>query len=79
MIIVYSFIGCFFALIIYDFVKRLFEKQAKNETKELQRTVPKNIGKFRDPMGEYEKYKDETNLYKTYVPTKNVRRGGKDE
>lgn len=71
MEIVYSFIGCFFALLIHD----LFTKKHKqNNTPVVKREIPKNIGRFSDPLGEYEQYKDKNRLYKSYVPQKNTRR-----
>ena len=69
--ILYSFIGCLFALIINNFIK--VQKKDIQVTK--GREIPKNIGKFADPLGEYEPYKDKNKLYKSYVPTKNMRRG----
>ena len=73
--IVYSFIGCFFALIIHDVIKK-----PKNKVKDssLKREIPKNIGRFADPLGEYEQYKDKSGLYKTYIPSKQMRRGEKN-
>lgn len=76
----YSFIGCFFALLIYELFEKLINKKPKQVlTEEKRRQVPKNIGRFADPLGEYEQYKDTNNLYKSYVPKKNVRRGGIDD
>lgn len=72
--ILYSFIGCFFALRL----QKLITNTAKDKAIQ-KRIVPKNIGRFADPLGDYEPYKDENNLYKSYIPTKNIRRGDKDE
>lgn len=75
MEIVYSFLGCFFALIVNDFIEQLFNKKNKqNDTPVVKREIPKNIGRFADPLGEYEQYKDKNRLYKSYVPQKNTRR-----
>ena len=71
--IVYSFIGCFFALIIYDAIKKTKKNKVKDSL--LKREIPKNIGRFADPLGEYEQYKDKNGLYKTYIPSKQMRRG----
>lgn len=76
MEIIYSFIGCFFALIIKDIAEQLFKKKSKqNAPVVMKREIPKNIGRFADPLGEYEQYKDNNKLYKSYVPQKNIRRG----
>lgn len=75
MEIIYSFIGCFFALIVNDFIEQLFNKKNKQkDTPVVKREIPKNIGRFADPLGEYEQYKDKNRLYKSYVPQKNTRR-----
>lgn len=75
MEIIYSFIGCFFALIVNDFIEQLFKRKNKqNDTPVVKREIPKNIGRFADPLGEYEQYKDDNRLYKSYVPKKNTRR-----
>lgn len=75
MEIIYSFIGCFFALIVNDFIEQLFKRKTKqNDTPVVKREIPKNIGRFADPLGEYEQYKDDNKLYKSYVPKKNTRR-----
>lgn len=75
MEIVYSFIGCFLALILNDFIEDLFGKKNKqNSEPVVKREIPKNIGRFSDPLGEYEQYKDKNRLYKSYVPERNTRR-----
>ena len=75
MEIIYSFIGCFFALIVNDFIEQLFKRKNKqNDTPVVKREIPKNIGRFADPLGDYEQYKDKNRLYKSYVPQKNTRR-----
>ena len=76
MEIIYSFIGCFFALVIYDLVKLITNKKKKQTSiQSNKREIPKNIGRFADTLGEYEYYKDDNNLYKSYVPKKSQRRG----
>ena len=76
MEIIYSFIGCFFALVIYDLVKLITNKKKKQTSiQSNKREIPKNIGRFADPLGEYEYYKGDNNLYKSYVPKKIQRRG----
>ena len=70
--IVYSFIGCFFALIIHDVI-RIPKNKIKDNTQ--KREIPKNIGRFADPLGEYEQYKEQNGLYKTYIPDIQKRRG----
>jgi hypothetical protein len=74
MEIIYSFIGCFFALIVNEIIEDLFKKNKQKNTPVIKREIPKNIGRFADPLGEYEQYKDDNNLYKSYVPKKNTRR-----
>lgn len=74
MEIVYSFIGCFFALIVNDFIDSFKKRNKQNDTPAIKREIPKNIGRFSDPLGEYEQYKDKNRLYKSYVPQKNTRR-----
>lgn len=75
MEIIYSFIGCFFALIVNDFIEQLFKRKNKqNDMPVVKREIPKNIGRFADPLGDYEQYKDDNRLYKSYVPKKNTRR-----
>ena len=74
MEIIYSFIGCFFALIIHDFIDLLKKRNKQKDTPVIKREIPKNIGRFSDPLGEYEQYKDKNRLYKSYVPQKNTRR-----
>lgn len=77
--ILHSFIGCFFALIIYKLLMNLIKRKPKQmDSQQIKREVPKNIGRFADPLGEYEKYKDDNMLYKSYVPKKSTRRGGID-
>lgn len=74
--IVYSFIGCFFALLIHDVIVKV-NKPKQAEPRVFKRETPKNIGRFSDPLGNYEPYKDDkTHLYKSYVPKKVNRRGG---
>ncbi len=75
MEIIYSFLGCFLALIVNEFIEDLFGKKNKqNNTSGVKREIPKNIGRFTDPLGDYEQYKDDNRLYKSYVPKKNTRR-----
>lgn len=74
MEIIYSFLGCFFALIVNEIIEDLFKKNKQKKTPVIKREIPKNIGRFADPLGEYEQYKDDNNLYKSYVPKKNTRR-----
>lgn len=74
MEIIYSFIGCFFALIVNDFIDSFKKRNKQNDTPVVKREIPKNIGRFADPLGEYEQYKDDNKLYKSYVPKKNTRR-----
>lgn len=74
MEIIYSFIGCFFALIVNEIIEDLFKKNKQKNTPVIKREIPKNIGRFADPLGEYEQYKDDNKLYKSYVPKKNTRR-----
>lgn len=65
-----SLLGCFFALLIC----RVLENWArpKNEptkgNEPITREAPKNIGRFKDPLAGYEKYKKEDGLYR---PIKN--------
>lgn len=74
--IVYSFIGCFFALLINNLIVKA-NKPKQVERKTLNREPQKNVGRFADPLGEYEAYKDDvSHLYKSYVPKKENRRGG---
>lgn len=70
--IVYSFLGCFFALLINELIK----KKSKNamQTKTNRRETAINVKSFADPLVNYKRYKDEDNLYKTYVPKKSERR-----
>lgn len=70
--IVYSFVGCFFAL----FINELINKKTRNTTqsKTNRRETAINVKNFADPLVDYKRYKDEDNLYKTYVPKKNERR-----
>lgn len=70
--IVYSFIGYFLALIIHDVIRIPKNKIKDNSPK---REIPKNIGRFADPLGEYEQYKEQNGLYKTYIPDIQKRRG----
>lgn len=64
--ILYSFIGCFFALYIHDLHKKYTITQQETLNKTVKREAPENIGKFADPLGGYEKYKDkDTQLYRT--------------
>ena len=76
-----SYLGCMVALLTHDIMLKVSEPK-KEPQKESHRVVykretPKNIGRFADPLGEYEAYKDEkTHLYKTYVPKRVNRRGG---
>ena len=45
MEIVYSFIGCFFALIVNDFIEQLFNRKNKqNNEPVIKREIPKTIG-----------------------------------
>lgn len=58
-------------------ILHLKRKTNVQEKKVLRREVPKNIGRFADPIGNYEPYKDDvSHLYKSYVPKKTNRRGG---
>ena len=74
MEIAYSFLGCFFALKVNEIIEELFKKNKQNNKPVIKREIPKNIARFADPLGEYEQYKDDNNLYKSYVPKKNTRR-----
>lgn len=67
------FAGCLLAIVVRD----LFKPKPKQVEKQvIRRVVPVNYGKFADPIGEYEQFKDErTNLYTSYVPKKKSRRG----
>lgn len=50
-------------------ILHLAKKPNVQEKKVLRREVPKNIGRFSDPIGNYEPYKDDiSHLYKSYVP-----------
>lgn len=65
-----SLLGCFFALLIHDLGKLWI--RPKNESTKgnepITREAPKNIGRFKDPLAGYEKYKKEDGLYR---PIKN--------
>lgn len=62
--ILYSFIGCFFALYLHDLYKKNTTQEPIN--KAVKREIPENIGKFDDPLGGYEKYKDkDSKLYRS--------------
>ena len=77
MEILYSFIGCLLAILLHDLIG-LIPNRVKQveEMSPKKRQIPTNIGRFSDPLGEYEHYKDDkTHLYKTYVPEKSSRRG----
>lgn len=69
--VLYSFIGCFFSLFLYNVIFKRKTSQIKN--RRISREIPPNYGKFADPLGEYENYKDKNNLYKTYVLIKKKR------
>lgn len=69
--IVYSFIGCFFALLINEFIKK---KTNTVQPKMNRREIPNSIRSFSDPLMDYKRYKDEDNLFKTYVPKREERR-----
>ena len=60
-----SLLGCFFALIVHDiinnWVKPVQPEQKANRP--VIREAPKNIGRFRDPLEGYDKYK-ENGLYR---------------
>lgn len=71
--IVYSFIGCFFALVLNELIKKKLNKNKKQEIKEVKE-MPTNIKAFADPLMDYKQYKEDNNLYKTYVPKRNERR-----
>lgn len=51
----------------------------KEEPEIKAREIPKNIGRFSDPLGSYEKYRDEeTGLYRSKSNRKVVNRSGED-
>lgn len=78
MEILYSFLGTMLAILIHDLFT-ITKKPKQVEQKVYKREVPKNIGRFADPLGEYDRYKDKvTNLYTSYVPKK-TKRGEIDE
>lgn len=61
-------------------ILHLKKKTNVQEKKVLRREVPKNIGRFSDPIGNYEPYKDDiSHLYKSYIPKKTNRRGDINE
>lgn len=61
-------------------ILHLKRKTNMQEKKVLRREVPKNIGRFSDPIGNYEPYKDDiSHLYKSYIPKKTNRRGDINE
>lgn len=54
-------------------------KPHKDEPEVKVREIPKNIGRFSDPLGSYEKYRDEeTGLYRSKSNRKVVNRSGED-
>lgn len=60
-----SLLGCFFALLIHDLMKN-WVRPTNEPTKgnePIIREAPKNIGRFKDPLASYEKYK-ENGLYR---------------
>lgn len=61
-------------------ILHLKKKTNVQEKKVFRREVPKNIGRFSDPIGNYEPYKDDiSHLYKSYIPKKTNRRGDINE
>lgn len=51
----------------------------KEEPEIKVREIPENIGRFSDPLGCYDKYKDEdTGLYRSKTKRKVVNRSGED-
>ena len=70
--------GTVLGVFIHDFITlRVKPKQA--EVKAIRREVPENYGKFADPIGEYEQFKDvKTNLYTSYVPKRRKRRSDEE-
>ena len=66
-------------ILIVD-ILHLAKKPNVQEKKVLRREIPKNIGRFADPIGNYEPYKDDvSHLYKSYIPKQEKkinRRGG---
>ena len=62
-----SLLGCFFALLIHDLIKNWIRPTNNGHTKgnePIIREAPKNIGRFKDPLEGYEKYKKEDGLYR---------------
>lgn len=60
-----SLLGCFFALIMHDLINNWSRttNTERKENKPVIRKAPENIGRFKDPLAEYEKYK-ENGLYR---------------
>lgn len=69
-----AFLGASLALKIND---KASEDEAQTKVK--TREIPENIGRFSDPLGSYDKYKDtETGLYRSKSNRKVVNRSGED-
>ena len=81
MELLYSFTGCMAALAVLELIKFVFRpKKAEQPKIYTKRETPRNIGRFSDPLGNYEPYIDDrTHLYNTYVPKKTNRRGGETD
>lgn len=60
-----SLLGCFFALIVHDLIENWSSPKPiePKTSKPIIREIPKNIGRFKDPLEAYEKYK-ENGLYR---------------
>ena len=78
MDLILAFAGAYLgATLAFKINKNVPEKE-EPETK--VREIPKNIGRFSDPLGSYEKYKDEeTGLYRSKSKRKVVNRSGEDD
>lgn len=75
-----SFFGAFFAVVIASLIgtKDVKNVEETKEQKPKEREIPKNIGRFSDPLAGYDKYRDEnTDLYRS-VKRKVENRVGED-